>query len=62
MHERYWLFPRNGIYYIEDQTTGKQSNSTNKYLRIVHNRAMDLGWRVSPVLAWKVRPKERTNL
>ena len=26
MHERYWLFPRNGIYYIEDQTPGKQSS------------------------------------
>ncbi len=27
--------------------------STNKWLRIVHNRALDLGWLLSPVMARK---------
>jgi YD repeat-containing protein len=34
-------------------------NSTNKYLRIIHNRAQDLGWLLSPILARKVWPKVR---
>lgn len=34
--------------------------STNKWLRIVHNRALDLGWLLAPVLARKVWPPFRT--
>jgi len=36
-------------------------NSTQKYLRIVHNRALDLGWILAPVMARRLWPKLRTK-
>jgi hypothetical protein len=36
-------------------------SSTNKWMRIVHNRALDLGWLLAPVLARKVWPAFRTQ-
>ena len=33
--------------------------SVNKYLRMVHNRALDMGWLLAPVLARKMWPKFR---
>jgi len=35
--------------------------STNKWLRIIHNRALDLGWLLTPVLARKAWPPIRTK-
>lgn len=35
--------------------------STNKWLRIVHNRALDLGWLPMPVMARKAWPPFRTK-
>lgn len=35
--------------------------STNKWLRIVHNRALDLGWLLSPVMARKAWPPVRSK-
>lgn len=34
----------------------RAGSSTNKWMRIVHNRALDLGWLLAPVLARKVWP------
>jgi hypothetical protein len=39
----------------------RAGTSTNKWLRIVHNRALDLGWLLSPVLARKAWPPIRTK-
>jgi hypothetical protein len=39
----------------------RAGSSTNKWMRIVHNRALDLGWLLSPVLARKVWPAFRTK-
>jgi hypothetical protein len=39
----------------------RAGSSTNKWMRIVHNRALDLGWLLAPVLARKVWPAFRTK-
>ena len=39
----------------------KAGTSTNKWLRILHNRALDLGWLLSPVMARKAWPPIRTK-
>ncbi|PAW79942.1 MAG: hypothetical protein B9S32_01040 [Verrucomicrobia bacterium Tous-C9LFEB] len=39
----------------------KAGTSTNKWLRIMHNRAMDLGWLLSPVLVRRAWPKILTK-
>ncbi|HUB68042.1 MAG TPA: tyrosine-type recombinase/integrase [Candidatus Methylacidiphilales bacterium] len=39
----------------------RAGSSTNKWMRIVHNRALDLGWLLAPVLARKCWPKFRTQ-
>lgn len=38
---------------------GRAGNSTNKWLRIMHNYVLDMGWLLSPVLAKKCWPKVR---
>jgi hypothetical protein len=35
----------------------RAGNSTNKWLRIMHNFALDMGWLLAPVLAKKAWPK-----
>lgn len=39
----------------------RAGTSTHKWLRIVHNRALDLGWLLTPVMARRVWPKLRTK-
>jgi hypothetical protein len=39
----------------------KAGTSTNKWLRIVHNRALDLGWLLTPVMARKAWPLIRSK-
>ncbi len=39
----------------------RAGTSTNKWLRIVHNRALDLGWLLTPVLARKCWPRFQSN-
>ena len=39
----------------------RAGSSTNKWLRIVHNRALDLGWLLAPVLARKCWPAFKTS-
>ena len=39
----------------------RAGSSTNKWMRIVHNRALDLGWLLAPVLARKIWPAFRTK-
>jgi hypothetical protein len=39
----------------------KAGTSTNKWLRILHNRALDLGWLLAPVMARKAWPPIRTK-
>lgn len=38
---------------------GRAGNSTNKWLRIMHNYVLDMGWLLAPVLAKKTWPKMR---
>jgi hypothetical protein len=39
----------------------RAGTSTQKWLRILHNRAMDLGWIMAPVMARRIWPKLRTK-
>jgi hypothetical protein len=39
----------------------RAGNSTQKFLRIVHNRALDLGWILAPVMARRLWPKLRSK-
>jgi hypothetical protein len=39
----------------------RAGTSTQKWLRIMHNRAMDLGWIMAPVMARRIWPKLRTK-
>ena len=39
----------------------RAGTSTHKWLRIVHNRALDLAWLLTPVMARRVWPKLRTK-
>jgi integrase len=39
----------------------RAGSSTHKWLRIMHNRAMDLGWILAPVMARRIWPKLRTQ-
>ena len=39
----------------------RAGTSTHKWLRIVHNRALDLGWLLTPVMARRVWPKLLTK-
>jgi len=39
----------------------RAGTSTHKWLRILHNRALDLGWILTPVMARRIWPKLRTK-
>ena len=39
----------------------RAGTSSQKWLRILHNRAMDLGWILAPVMARRIWPKLRTQ-
>jgi len=39
----------------------RAGSSTQKWLRIAHNRALDLGWILAPVMARRIWPKLRTK-
>lgn len=39
----------------------RAGTSTQKWLRILHNRALDLGWILAPVMARRIWPKLRTQ-
>lgn len=39
----------------------RAGTSTHKWLRILHNRALDLGWILAPVMARRIWPKLRTQ-
>jgi hypothetical protein len=39
----------------------RAGTSTQKWLRILHNRALDLGWILTPVMARRIWPKLRTK-
>ena len=39
----------------------RAGTSSQKWLRILHNRAMDLGWILAPVMARRIWPKIRTR-
>ncbi len=51
------LLETNSEHFLRVLRHPKAGNSTNKWLRIIHNRALDLGWLLSPVLTRKAWPK-----
>jgi hypothetical protein len=48
-------------HFLKTMRHPRAGSSTNKWMRIVHNRALDLGWLLAPVLARKVWPAFRTK-
>ena len=53
------LVHTHGEHFLEVFRHPKAGVSTNKFLRILHNRALDLGWLLNPVLPKRAWPKFR---
>jgi hypothetical protein len=49
------------VHFLNALSYPRAGTSTNKWLRIVHNRAFDLGWLSTPVMARKAWPALRTK-
>ena len=55
------LLETDGTHFLNVLRHPRAGSSAHKWLRIVHNRALDLGWLLAPVLARKLWPKLRTK-
>lgn len=55
------LIETDASHFLNTMRHPRAGSSTNKWMRIVHNRALDLGWLLAPVLARKVWPAFRTK-
>jgi hypothetical protein len=55
------LIETESSHFLNTMRHPRAGSSTNKWMRIVHNRALDLGWLLAPVLARKVWPAFRTK-
>lgn len=53
------LYQTEAVHFLAVLDHKKAGVSTNVWLRILHNRAMDLGWLLSPVLNKRLWPKVR---
>jgi hypothetical protein len=51
------LLETDGTHFLAVLRHPRAGSSAHKWLRILHNRAMDLGWLLAPVLARKLWPK-----
>jgi hypothetical protein len=51
------LLETDGTHFLAVLRHPRAGSSTHKWLRIIHNRAQDLGWLLAPVLARKLWPK-----
>jgi integrase len=51
------LYQTEGVHFLAILNHHKAGVSTNVWLRILHNRALDLGWQLTPVLNRKLWPK-----
>jgi hypothetical protein len=55
------LLETDGTHFLAVLRHPRAGSSAHKWLRILHNRALDLGWLLAPVLARKLWPKLRTK-
>jgi hypothetical protein len=55
------LLETDGTHFLGVLRHPRAGSSAHKWLRILHNRALDLGWLLTPVLARKFWPKLRTK-
>jgi hypothetical protein len=55
------LLGTDGTHFLAVLRHPRAGSSAHKWLRIVHNRALDLGWLLAPVLARKLWPKLLTK-
>ena len=55
------LLETDGTHFLAVLRHPRAGSSAHKWLRILHNRALDLGWLLTPVLARKLWPKLRTK-
>ena len=55
------LLETEGSHFLGVLRHPRAGTSAHKWLRIMHNRALDLGWLLTPVLARKLWPKLRTK-
>jgi hypothetical protein len=53
------LLETDGTHFLNVLRHPRAGTSAHKWLRILHNRALDLGWLLTPVLARKLWPKRR---
>ena len=55
------LLETDGTHFLAVLRHPRAGSSAHKWLRILHNRALDLGWLLTPVLARKLWPRLRTK-
>jgi hypothetical protein len=55
------LLETDGTHFLSVLRHPRAGTSAHKWLRILHNRALDLGWLLTPVLARKLWPRLRTK-
>jgi integrase len=51
------LYQTESVHFLAVLNHNKAGVSTNVWLRILHNRALDMGWQLSPILNKRVWPK-----
>jgi hypothetical protein len=55
------LLETDGTHFLSVLRHPRAGTAADKWLRIVHNRALDLGWLLTPVLARKLWPRLQTK-